>query len=387
MNASPSTDRAGSTSDVVLDLAGLQSLLDVLHDRGFMVIGPTVRDGAIVNAPITSVGDLPRGWGDAQEPGSYRIRRRDDDLLFGFAAGPQSWKAELFPARVPLWSADLTGEGMTVQVPDPWPPAYAFLGVRACDLRAITIQDAILAERVPDADYVRRREPAFVVALTCSDPAATCFCVSMGSGPVPGPGFDLALTELLDDDGHRFVVRAGTDRGAEVLDAVPATAAAPGDTDAAREVGEVAASRMVRSMETDGLRDLLYRNVEHPRWDDVADRCLSCTNCTMVCPTCFCTSVEEVGDLRGDHVEQHRVWESCFTAEHSHLPGGSVRPTTRSRYRQWMTHKLASWQDQFGMSGCVGCGRCIAWCPVGIDITEEAAVIRATDGVPEGAAP
>ncbi len=129
-------------------------------------------------------------------------------------------------------------------------------------------------------------------------------------------------------------------------------------------------------MDTENLRDLLLSNLEHPRWDDVAQRCLSCTNCTMVCPTCFCASVSEVSDLTGDQVQRVRQWESCFNIDFSYTAGGTVRGDTRSRYRQWLTHKLASWHDQFETSGCVGCGRCITWCPVGIDLTEEVAAIR-----------
>ena len=132
------------------------------------------------------------------------------------------------------------------------------------------------------------------------------------------------------------------------------------------------------SCETHGLRELLQDSLEHPRWDEVAERCLTCGNCTMVCPTCFCTTVEDVTDLTGEQAERWRAWDTCFSLDHSYVHGGSVRPTGRSRYRQWMTHKLGTWWDQFGTSGCVGCGRCIAWCPVGIDITEEAAALRAS---------
>ena len=111
----------------------------------------------------------------------------------------------------------------------------------------------------------------------------------------------------------------------------------------------------------------------------MAERCLTCGNCTLVCPTCFCTNVEDVGDLTGDHAERWRVWDTCFSVDYSYIHGGSVRPSGRARYRQWLTHKLATWHDQFDSSGCVGCGRCITWCPVGIDITQEVAAIRETE--------
>ena len=128
------------------------------------------------------------------------------------------------------------------------------------------------------------------------------------------------------------------------------------------------------------IKELLYRNLEHPRWEDVARRCLSCTNCTLVCPTCFCTTVEDATDLSGGHAERRRRWDSCFSMDFSYIHGGYIRPSVKARYRQWMTHKLATWIDQFGTSGCVGCGRCITWCPVGIDITAEVKAIRA-DGM------
>ncbi len=116
-------------------------------------------------------------------------------------------------------------------------------------------------------------------------------------------------------------------------------------------------------------------NLDHPIWDDIAARCLACTNCTLVCPTCFCSTVEDATDLLGTATRTRR-WDSCFSSDFSNLHGHPVRSSTRSKYRQWMTHKLSYWYDQFGMSGCVGCGRCITWCPVAIDITAEMAQLN-----------
>lgn len=372
---------------MVLLVAGLQSLVDLLREQGWTVVGPTVRDGAIVNAEIESIAQLPRGVGDLQDGASYRLRARGDAALFGYAVGPQGWKALLFPSRELLWSGRRDGTEVEVRPAVIAAPRLALLGVRSCDLHAIAIHDRVLAERaVPDAHYVARRDGTFVVAVTCSDPGGTCFCVSMGTGPVPDRGFDLALTELLDHAGHRFLVVPGSERGAALLDELRVRAADEvlladePDYLAAREVGAQAAQNMGRSLDTDGIRDLLYANAEHPQWDDVASRCLACTNCTLVCPTCFCTSVDDVGDLTGNETERWRVWDSCFTTDFSYLHGGSVRSSVPSRYRQWATHKLASWVDQFGTSGCVGCGRCVTWCPAAIDITAEVAAIRSGEG-------
>jgi sulfhydrogenase subunit beta (sulfur reductase) len=404
-------ERPGAPPPVVLDLAGLQTLIDVLADEGYTVLGPTVRDGALVPGPVAVLDDLPRGWGDEQDGGRYRLHRRDDDALFGYAADAVSWKAVLFPAREQLWrgtrdsdEGDRSGGGggggsFTTRPGElvdhgHGPPPYALLGVRSCDVHALAVHDRVLRDRVhADAAYAQRRDRAFVVTVTCAEPSGTCFCVSMGTGPRAESDYDLALTELLGGlasgpgGGHRFVVQAGSDRGADVLARVPSAAATGPQLRSADGVAEDSAARMGRQLDTFDLRDLLYDNAEHPRWDDVARRCLSCGNCTMVCPTCFCTAVEDQTSLTGGDAERWRVWDSCHTTDFSHLHGGSVRSTPRSRYRQWMTHKLASWVDQFGTSGCVGCGRCITWCPVGIDITQEVAAIRASPGLVAGPAP
>ncbi|MBO0725375.1 MAG: 4Fe-4S dicluster domain-containing protein, partial [Blastocatellia bacterium] len=251
---------------------------------------------------------------------------------------------------------------------------------RSCDLHAIAVQDLVFLDGpYVDPIYQARREQAFIIAVNCGQGSGVCFCVSMKTGPKASFGFDLALTEVLEADRHYFVVEIGTERGAEILQASPHRAASESERGKAEEVVERTATQMGRSLDTNDIKELLYRNYEHPRWDDVTSRCLTCANCTMVCPTCFCTTVEDVTDLTGEHAERWRRWDSCFTVDFTYIHGGSVRATPRSRYRQWMTHKLATWIDQFGTSGCIGCGRCITWCPVGIDITEEARAIRETE--------
>lgn len=373
----PGTGQAAVGAPVITDVAGLQTVIDTLAGQGYTVIGPTRRGSAIVLAEIGGTQDLPHGCGDSQDAGTYRVTDRRDEAFFGFAATPQSWKAFLFPSRELLWSGAAAPGRLTV-TPDPAPgKPMAFLGVRSCDLHAIYIQDRVLLGRAyTDPRYAARRADAFIIAVGCSDPSSTCFCVSMGTGPAPSAGFDLSLTELLRDGRHRFVARAGSERGAAVLACLAAPTAGPDDLAAAQAVTDTAAAHMGRHLDTRGIRDLLYASADHPRWDDAASRCLSCTNCTLVCPTCFCASLETVPDLTGEHLTRQRVWDSCFTSGHSHLSAGSVHGTTRSRYRQWLTHKLASWVDQFGTSGCVGCGRCITWCPAAIDITQEAAALR-----------
>ena len=368
-------------TQALVEAGQIERLIEVLHSRGYEVVGPTVRDAAIVYDRLEKLADLPVGWTDEQEAGSYRLKRREDGALFGYVVGPQSWKKYLHPADVRLFSAQRQGETFRIlSNPDPPPPGrYAFLCVRACELAAIAVQDRVLLhDRYRDPIYQDRREGIFIVAVNCTQSAATCFCTSMGTGPQAQAGFDLALTELLGPDHHRILIAVGSEVGAEVLAELEHFEASDDvEREAEAAVGR-ARSQIQRRMDTTGIRDLLYSNFDHPRWDDVAQRCLACANCTMVCPTCFCTTVEEVSDVTGDHAERWRRWDSCFTQSFSYIHGGSVRSSAKSRYRQWMTHKLASWIDQFGSSGCVGCGRCITWCPVGIDITEEVGAIRGT---------
>lgn len=366
-----------SQDKAVMAASDLGALLDILCRQGYRVIGPTVRDRAIVYDDIAAPADLPQGWTDAQDAGRYRLERRGDEALFGFTVGPQSWKRFLHPPVLNLWKARREGDSIRVSAPPEAAEPMAFIGVRACELSAIAIQDKVfLGGPYADPHYRARREKAFIVAVNCGTAGATCFCVSMNTGPKAEAGFDIALTEIMDDGGHRFVVEAASEAGRSVLAGLPQRPTTESDIAAADAVVARTAASMGRQMPAGEVRELLTRNLEHPRWADVAERCLSCANCTMVCPTCFCTSVEDASDLTGDETSRNRRWDSCFTMDFSYIHGGSVRPTTKSRYRQWLTHKLATWHDQFGSSGCVGCGRCITWCPAGIDITEEVRAIR-----------
>lgn len=371
---------APDSEQVIVERQHLQRLIDALTRRGYRVIGPVVRDGAIVYDELSSVTELPMGWTDEQDAGTYRLKRRNDAALFGYVVGPHSWKKFLHPPHLRLWQARREAEGFQIIAENEEPPRYAFLGVRSCELHAMAIQDRVfLGEQFTDTVYQARRNQVFIVAINCGQAGGTCFCVSMKTGPKAAFGFDLALTEVLEGDQHYFIVEVGTEQGAEVLSEITHRPADEEEKAKAERIVANTAEQMGRTMDTAGIKELLYRNYEHPRWDEVASRCLTCANCTMVCPTCFCTTVEDTTDLTGEHAERWRKWDSCFTLDFSYLHGGSVRSSAKSRYRQWMTHKLATWMDQFGSSGCVGCGRCITWCPVGIDITEEVRVIRESE--------
>ena len=379
--------------------AGIAALVDELRGRGYRVIAPVARDGALVLDELRDARELPWGIGVEAGPGHYRLVERDDESLFANAAGPMPWKRFLRPPREKLLDLDRTPDGgFQVNEPDPNDePPLAFLGVRPCDLRALTVLDRVFSAAGPESAYAVRRSQAFIVAVECTEPAETCFCVgaSASQGVNCGPGvdppgtpeaprYDVLLTEVVDKrghghahghghapGGHRFLARSGTCRGADVLARIEHTAAGPATAEAARQAVQIAAESMRRTLPTVDLRSLMAASVEAKHWREIAERCVACGNCTLVCPTCFCTTTEDTTDLTGEHAERWNSWASCFDLDFSYVHGGEVRSSAESRYRQWLTHKFGTWQDQFGSSGCVGCGRCIAWCPVGIDLTEE----------------
>jgi formate hydrogenlyase subunit 6/NADH:ubiquinone oxidoreductase subunit I len=362
----------------IIDREGVDALIAALRERGFEVVGPTVRDGAIVYDHVASTADLPVGLRDVQEAGTYRLEERGDGALFGYVVGPQSWKQFLSPPRTIVWAGRRRGDSIESTDP-PEPPRYAFFGARPCEIAAMKIQDDVFLP-VGDSVYGPRRRESFIVAVNCTEPGGTCFCTSMGTGPGVSDGYDIALTEVIGDGTHHFLVEAGSAAGTEVLSAITGTRAAEtADVAEAQRLVAEAGEHMGRSLDTRGVKELLHGNALNPRWEETAQRCLTCTNCTMVCPTCFCSTVEDHQSLDGAEAERVRVWDSCFTLDFSYIHGGPLRSSVSARYRQWLTHKFASWQDQFDSIGCVGCGRCITWCPVGIDVTTEIRAIRETD--------
>jgi len=360
-----------------ISVQGFEQLLETLQAEKYVVVGPTPRDGAIVYDEIHQASDLPIGLTDAQTNGKYELQKRQDQAYFGYNVGPHSWKKYLFPPELKLFEAKREGTQFVVKSMDPPKTKYAFLGVRACELAAIKIQDKVfMSNPFSDSYYTALRKRSFIIAVNCTQAGGTCFCVSMDTGPRAKEDFDLSLTEIIQGKSHYFLVEVGSAKGEKIIKKIPSEKATENDLKTADNAIQNAARQMGKSLDTTDIKELFQNNLESPLWDEIAERCLSCGNCTFVCPTCFCHTVEDVTDLNGEQAIRNRRWDSCFNLDFSYIHGGSIRVNTASRYRQWITHKLANWYDQFGTSGCVGCGRCITWCPVGIDITEEARRLR-----------
>ena len=379
------------TQEQYLARKHLKELLETLIDDGYHCIGPQVRDGAIVYAALESIDQLPWGVSDRQQPGAYQLTSaaplagqepaseqvNQAHRAFAWSVPATSIKPLLFAPTEPLWRAqpDALGNLVFHQVL-PEPKQIALFGVRPCDLRAIEIQDTIfLAGPYADIRYQVRRSELFVIALNCTHSGDLCFCVPTGGSPEAERGYDLALTEL--DKG--YLIHSGSEVGRNVLARLNTRSASTAQRQVAQD-GYAAARRQqkLQHQELKELKELpsqaaclnLLNLADHPAWDAVAERCLACGNCTQVCPTCFCHRVVEHSSLDQSQSEHCRQWDSCFSDQHSYCAGRVIRDTTKQRYRQWLTHKFASWHQQFGVSGCVGCGRCISWCPAGIDVIE-----------------
>jgi ferredoxin len=361
-------------SSFALPKAELNRLISALQKLGYQTVGPRVQNDMICYGPIESVSDLPRGYTSEQDAGRYQLVHTGHPRLFDVTPGSQSWKQFLFPPRSTLFTVRREDGHWQIEEENQPAPSYAFIAVRPCELAAILVQDRVfLREEWSDSIYRSRRQSAFILNVNCLHPCGTCFCASMGTGPKAATGYDLSLTELEDV----FLVAVGSEAGRMAMAGLIIHPASAFLLQAENKGIEDARKRMGRSLPNpQELPELLLSNLEHPQWDDVAKRCLSCTNCTQACPTCFCWDATDQPSLSGDASQRVRLWDSCFNPDYSYIAGGNTRPNTRARYRQWLTHKLGSWQHQFDVSGCVGCGRCITWCPAGIDLTAEIAALR-----------
>ena len=361
---------------VVINANVLGQIFKLLQQDAYQIVGPREEAGAIVYSDLDSPADLPEGWIDEQGKGHYRLKRSSDKARFAYVVGPQSWKKYLYPPEQLLMRARRQEQGFVLEDITQPVPKYAFIGVRACELRAIAIQDQVfLHGPYVDTHYQDRREKVFIVAVNCLRSGSNCFCVSMDAGPEVQSAYDLVLSEILPEGEPRYVLKAGSVRGEQLLQRLPAAELqTPSSEDLALEQAGLrsAAETMQRSLPQE-TPELIQAHYNSDVWQAMQERCLACTNCTMVCPTCFCSNVTDTTDLSGQQAERSRHWDSCFSLQFTYTAGQPARQSIGSRYRQWISHKLSSWHTQFDSSGCVGCGRCISWCPVGIDITEEVA--------------
>ncbi len=351
------------------------------------IIGPKIENDVIVLKDI-DFDDIPAGYRDRQGKGIYKLSSPQSSqptagpakTMFSFSVGPDSFKRFLHPPFMEeLFTFRKSKKGLYVKPVVKEDKPLAFIGVRACDIAALKKLDKVfLGGAVRDSTYSSLRKDLLVIGVNCVYPGGNCFCHSMGTGPEIRDAFDVALSEI----DEYFLLEAGTARGKEIMDALPSEEIDNSDRDKKTSAIESCIRLIRKSVGTHELPALIYRNLEHPRWAEVAKLDLECGNCTQVCPTCFCNSsydylllpgISKKAEISGTRV---RTWDSCFSVNFARVHGGNFRPSRSARYRHWMTHKLAYSIEQHGSPDCVGCGRCITWCPAGIDITEELEAIR-----------
>jgi sulfhydrogenase subunit beta (sulfur reductase) len=360
-------------STITIEKPAFNLLISRLKEEGYLPIGPRVKNESLVYEEIESLDDLPQGYSTEQKPGYFRLIKEKHSRYFDIIPGAHSWKQFLFPSRVQLFELHKNGKGWENTTPQTETPSYAFIGVRACELAAIQIQDNIfMRSDFTDPIYRARRQRVFILSVNCTHPAGSCFCTSMGTGPRTKEMFDLSLTEL----DEVFVLTIGSQIARRMMTGIPFEDASGYILTNVEHKLNHAEQQMRRKLDTTDLPELILEHLDHPYWNEIGKRCLSCGNCTMVCPTCFCWDTQDEMSLDGKTTKRTRVWDSCFNPGYSHQAGGNTRPTIYSRYRQWLSHKLGTWKQQYGTLGCIGCGRCITWCPAEIDITEEIATLR-----------
>jgi len=340
-------------------------LIRNLRDRGYTVVGPSLSEGVVRLMELTGPADLATGVVDVQAPGSYTLGR-ESPLIFSSVNGPDSPKRDLHPAEVELSKLVESGDG--IEFVSAFQPGrrYAFLGIRPCDLKAVEVMDrTMLAPGFEDHVYSALRSDSIFIVVNCTRAGENCFCVSMGTGPGVESGYDVAITELPE----KLLIDV-PERSTALFQGIELKPATEAELQTASEMVQRAREQMGRRIAERDPSKRMYAVMDSPEWGKVAERCLACGNCTMVCPTCFCNTIIDRTDLRDGSVSRVRVWDSCLSKDFVYSAGGNPRVQRMARYRQFVMHKFAYWPDEFGIYGCVGCGRCITWCPVGIDITE-----------------
>jgi Pyruvate/2-oxoacid:ferredoxin oxidoreductase delta subunit len=236
------------------------------------------------------------------------------------------------------------------------------LGIRPCDARACQLLDHVFAgAEYADPYWSEKRRQTTLVALGCTDPCQTCFCTSVGSGPFDGRGVDVVLTDI----GDGYVAETNSERGHALLETL--TDASQNQIEAASKAKVRAREAVKEPFELDGIVDTLYSLFDDEVWYEVQQSCLGCGVCTFLCPTCHCFDIVDEAQ-RGERV---RNWDTCmFRIYSQEASGHNPRPTNVERTRQRILHKYAYFIEWFDEVGCTGCGRCVRYCPAGIDIRQ-----------------
>ncbi len=321
--------------------------------ESFQLIGPVEKEGHFVFSLIEEVNDLVMDY--------------DTTML-----GPRKF---IFLPEEKICTIYQKDQGFTIKkVQDV--PGQLLIGVHSCDLHAILVLDKVfLLKSFQDHNYRLRRENTLIMALNCTKVCPTCFCSSMGTGPFVelDKGFDFLLT----DCGESYLIESFSEKAKDLLLPLNLPQADDSLFKKKEQLFQELKGRFIKNLDTTNLVQTLLENQDHPVWQRTAEeRCLGCTNCTMVCPTCFCFNVKDKISFDLKECDRVRYWDSCQELHFAEVHGANYRSSRKARLRQFVTHKLATWVEQFGCFGCIGCGRCMYWCPTHIDLTEMAKEVQ-----------
>ncbi len=273
-------------------------------------------------------------------------------------------KELMFPQTETLFKYRVGSTDIEPEVPEESAKRLVF-GIRPCDAMAYTIVDHLYSWDFPDPYYQKRRESTVLFGLACAEPMSSCFCPSLGGGPASEKGLDALMFDL----GDTFYVKTITDSGEEAAKAMGLEAASETEVKAAQAQEAEALAGIKRSIDTEGIPEKLPALYDHPFWEQFSDRCLSCGICTFLCPTCHCFDIQD--EVEAFDGRRARMWDTCMFAEYTaHTSGHNPRPTRKERTRNRISHKYSYFPEKFDVIACVGCGRCIYFCPVNIDILD-----------------
>lgn len=244
------------------------------------------------------------------------------------------------------------------------PSFQVIFGVHPCDLAGLGIMDTIYSAEPQDSHYMRRRQESLIIGLSCM-PDKHCFCQSMGTSS-PEQGYDLFLTDIDD----AFFIDARTTAGMNVVKSLSGLLQKSQDEHKSqyKDFWNRRSEAFTNGFAPDNLRTVMEMEWDNKVWKDMGERCLSCGNCTPVCPTCYCFDLVDIAHLNGQEGERKRQWDSCQFVGFASVAGDfNFRPTPVDRLKFWYRHKLHGFDDPYGFKTCVGCGRCTESCPAGID--------------------
>jgi sulfhydrogenase subunit beta (sulfur reductase) len=308
----------------------------------------------------------------AEGVSAYRKIESPEEASLASHNTQKSAKEAFFPQSEVMFRYEKEGNRTQVTSTEEVNRPRLILASRPCDIQAFSMLDQVFsAKEYTDVYFLKKREKTTIVGFACNDPLSTCFCTSTGGGPFTREGSDIFLVDL----GDTYLVEFLTEKGKALSQNEFLREASEGDVARAKKLEEEASKRMTVPVHLDGIETKLEQMLENPFWDRIHEKCLGCGACTFLCPTCHCFDISDEASQKGG--QRVRNWDTCLFSLYSmETSGHNPRPSGRERTRQRLMHKFNYFPKNFQKIACVGCGRCILYCPVNFDIRQAIAEIN-----------